>query len=70
MDNRQGGTGQEAAAAGALLEDELLDEELSLLLLLEEPEPLDSDLASVFVSVFVSLLADSDAVVPARLSVR
>jgi hypothetical protein len=75
VDNRAGmwttrAEGQDAAAAGALLDDELLVEEpleeLSLLLLLDEAaEPLDSDLLSVFVSVFVS-----GTVAPERLSVR
>jgi hypothetical protein len=60
---------QDAAAAGVLLDEELLDdevvEELSLLLLDEAAEPLDSDLLSLFVSVLVS-----GTVAPERLSVR
>jgi hypothetical protein len=74
VDNRTGmwttrPEGQDAAAAGVLLDEELLDEEvleeLSLLLLDEAAEPLDSDLLSLFVSVLVS-----GTVAPERLSVR
>jgi hypothetical protein len=80
VDNSRALCGQDAAAAGVLLDEELLDEEpleeelpeeelleeLSLVLLLDEAvEPLDSDLLSVFVSLLVS-----GTVAPERLSVR